>query len=191
VTVVIEGGKSSAYSRLSLVLRSKHCSSIQNLVRFDSDHVLDVHEARLYPFDSYFLSSTIRAETFDNKTVPISKLATIDIVSSFDIGTIDLDSYSTTEKGAEIFSRDIDMNVSRPYEARLFTILLFSVSWILAHVTIGHVIIARRLSGLKSILPHLISSGAILIAIPQLRGSMPDAPGFDGVLIGRSLLVLL
>lgn len=112
-------------------------------------------------------------------------------MSSFDIGTIDLDSYSTTEKGAEIFSRDIDMNVSRPYEARLFTILLFSVSWILAHVTIGHVIIARRLSGLKSILPHLISSGAILIAIPQLRGSMPDAPGFDGVLIGRSLLVLL
>ncbi|KAF8967150.1 hypothetical protein BDZ97DRAFT_1656756 [Flammula alnicola] len=155
--------------------------SIQNLVQFDSDHVLDVHEDRLYPFDTYKLSSTIRAVSFDNQTIiPIRKAATIDITSSFDITTVDIDSYSTPGNGTEEVSRDIDMYITRPNEARCFTLLLFAVSWILTHVTIGHVLIARRLRGLKSLLPHLISCGAILIAIPQLRNSMPDAPGLDG-----------
>ncbi|CAA7261582.1 unnamed protein product [Cyclocybe aegerita] len=161
-----------------------HRRSIQNLVQFDSDHVLDVHEARLYPFDTYMLSSTIRAANADNQTVPIRKIATIDITSSFDIFTTDLESYSNSEDGKqEQASRDIDLYVRRPNEARLFTLLLFAVSWVLTHVTIGHVLLARRVSSLRSLLPHLISSGAILIAIPQLRASMPDAPGFDGVLI--------
>ncbi|KDR82822.1 hypothetical protein GALMADRAFT_238418 [Galerina marginata CBS 339.88] len=160
-----------------------HRRSIQNLVQFDSDHVLDVHEARLYPFDTYVLSSTIRAVSFDNQTIPIRKTATIDVTSSFDIFTVDIDSYSTTQNGTQESSRDIDMHVSRPNDARFFTLLLYAVSWVLSHVTIGHVIIARRLTGLRSLLPHLISSGAILITIPQLRNSMPDAPGLDGVLI--------
>ncbi|KAJ3509994.1 hypothetical protein NLJ89_g4923 [Agrocybe chaxingu] len=161
---------------------------IQNLVQFDSDHVLDVHEARLYPFDTYMLSSTIRAANADNQTVPIRKIATIDVTSSFDVITTDLESYSNPENGTqEQASRDIDMHVRRPNEARLFTLLLFAVSWVLTHVTIGHVLLARRVSSLRSLLPHLISSGAILIAIPQLRASMPDAPGFDGVLIGERL----
>ncbi|KAF8158150.1 hypothetical protein B0H34DRAFT_797567 [Crassisporium funariophilum] len=160
-----------------------HRRSIQNLVQFDSDHTLDVHEARLYPFDTYMLSSTIRAVSFDNQTIPIRKLATIDITPNFDIYTVDLDSYSTPINGTEEASRDIDMRVTRPNEARFFTLVLFAVSWILAHVTIGHVFLARKLSGFAAILPHLVSSGAILIAIPQLRTSMPDAPGFDGVLI--------
>ncbi|PPQ91663.1 hypothetical protein CVT25_012876 [Psilocybe cyanescens] len=153
--------------------------SIQNLVQFDSDHVLDVHEARLYPFDSYVLSSTIRALSFDNETIPIRKLATIDITSSFDILTIDVESFSTSENGTQQVSRDIDMYVSRPNDARFFTVLLFAVSWLLTHVTIGHVMVARRLARLRDIIPHLVSSGAILIAIPQLRNSMPDAPGLD------------
>ncbi|TFK40790.1 hypothetical protein BDQ12DRAFT_467407 [Crucibulum laeve] len=160
-----------------------HRRSIQNLVQFDSDHVLDVHEQRLYPFDSYLLASTLRAVSFDNQTVPIRKIATIDITSSFDIETVDMDSYSTFSDGKEQASRDIDMRVNRPNEARCFTLLLFGVSWILTHVTIGHVMLARRLSGMRPILKHLISTGAILVAIPQLRNSMPDAPGLDGALI--------
>jgi len=154
--------------------------SIQNLVQFDSDHVLDVHEARLYPFDTYKLSSTIRAASFDNQTIAIRKAATIDITSSFDILTIDLESYSASANGTQTISRDIDMYVSRPNGARFFTLILFAVSWVLTHVTMGHVLIARKLPTLKAVLPHLVSSGAILIAIPQLRNSMPDAPGLDG-----------
>ncbi|KIM43209.1 hypothetical protein M413DRAFT_398230 [Hebeloma cylindrosporum] len=160
-----------------------HRRSIQNLVQFDSDHVLDVHEARLYPFDTYTLSSTIRATSFDKQTIPIRKIATIDMTSSFNIETIDVASFSTLANGTEDVSRDFDMHVTRPNEARFFTLLLFTVAWILAHVTIGHVLIARRLHRLKALFPHIISSGAILMAVPQLRNSMPDAPGLDGVLI--------
>ncbi|KAF9475653.1 hypothetical protein BDN70DRAFT_813717 [Pholiota conissans] len=162
---------------------SGHRRSIQNLVQFDSDHVLDVHEDRLYPFDTYMLSSSIRAMSFDNQTIPIRKLATINITSSFDINTIDLESFLTPTNGSNEASRDIDMYISRPNEARFFALLLFIISWILTHVTVGHVLIARRLHGLRALLPHLVSCGAILIAIPQLRNSMPDAPGLDGVLI--------
>ncbi|KAF8195564.1 hypothetical protein BJ912DRAFT_1021254 [Pholiota molesta] len=140
-----------------------HRRSIQNLVQFDSDHVLDVHEDRLYPFDTYMLSSSIRAMSFDNQTISIRKLATINITSSFDINTIDIESFSTLANGTDEASRDIDMYISRPNEARFFALLLFVVSWILTHVTIGHVLIARKLDGLRAILPTF----------------MPDAPGLD------------
>ncbi|KAF8895510.1 hypothetical protein BD779DRAFT_733867 [Infundibulicybe gibba] len=181
-----------------------HRRSVQNLVQFDSDHILDVHEARLYPFDTYFLSSTIRAVSSDNQTIPIRKLATIDITSNFLIQTTDMESYSTPfSNDTQEMSRDLDMRIRRPSEARAFTLLLFGVSWILTHVTVGHVVLARRLTGVRSILKHLISAGAILVALPQLRNSMPDAPGLDGVLIdsigffpqmvitGLSIIILL
>ncbi len=151
------------------------------MVQFDSDHDLDAHEDHLYPFDTYKLSSTIRAVGFDNHTViPIQRLTTINITSNFDIYNADLESYSTFENGTTGSSRDIDIEISRPNEARFFAMLLFVTSWILAHVTIGHVLIARRLHGLRSLFPHLISCGAILVAIPQLRSSMPDAPDLNG-----------
>lgn len=155
-------------------------ASVQNLVQFDSDHVLDVHEARLYPFDTYFLTSTLRAESFNNETLPIRKLFTIDITSSFNIATSDMESFTTLANNTERISRDIDVSIRRPGEARAFALLLFALSWVLTHITIGHVILARRLTGIRTILKHLISAGAILVTIPQIRQSMPDAPGLDG-----------
>ncbi|EKM79193.1 hypothetical protein AGABI1DRAFT_120632 [Agaricus bisporus var. burnettii JB137-S8] len=160
-----------------------HRRSIQNLVQFDSDHVLDVHNARLYPFDSYFLTSTLRAVDFSNTSVPIQKLTTVDIMSSFDIGTADVESFSNATDGTIHPSRDIDIHVGRPGSARFFALFLFAISWVLTHITVGHVILARRVSGMKPLFKHLISSGAILVLLPQLRNSMPDAPGLDGVLI--------
>ncbi|KAL0961155.1 hypothetical protein HGRIS_006127 [Hohenbuehelia grisea] len=157
--------------------------SIQNLVQFDSDHVLDVHSARLYPFDKYYLSATLRAVSFDNQTLPIQHIATVDLMSSFGIKTVDIESYASTNSSSEQSTRDIDMFIKRPPEARAFALLLFAISWVLTHVTVGHVIIARMTGSPRHIVKHLISTGAILIAIPQLRNSMPDAPGLDGVLI--------
>lgn len=155
--------------------------SIQNLVQFDSDHTLDVHADRLYPFDYYKLSSTIRAIAFDNETViPIQKLITINLTPSFDINTIDMASYSALPNGKKQESRDVDIYISRPNEARFFALLLFFISWILAHITIGHVLIARRLHELRPVIPHLISCATVLVAIPLLRNSMPDAPDLDG-----------
>ncbi|KAG6909152.1 hypothetical protein DXG01_001904 [Tephrocybe rancida] len=157
--------------------------SIQNLVQFDSDHVLDVHEARVYPFDTYLLSSTLRAVSATNDTVPIRKLLTIDITSSFDIDTTDSETYSSSTSSAGTVtytSRDIDMHVARPTSARIFALALFALNWIMAHVTVGLVLLCRRIhSNVRPIFKHLLSAGAILIAIPQMRNSMPDAPGFD------------
>ncbi|KAH7915858.1 hypothetical protein BJ138DRAFT_880946 [Hygrophoropsis aurantiaca] len=170
-------------SQLPFVRQSGRRRNIQNLVQFDSDHVLDVHEDRLYPFDTYVLSSTLRAVDANNATVPIRKLATLDQVSSFLVKSTDVDSYENSLNGTQMPSRDIDLEVRRPGQARAFTLLLWGISWMLTHVTIGHVLLARGHTEIKPVIKHLVSAFAILLAIPQLRNSMPDAPGFDGVLI--------
>lgn len=141
---------------------------------------MDVHEARLYPFDTYSLSSTFRITSLANETLPISKLATIYMTSNFLVETIDTESYSFLPDGTQEPGRDIDMRISRPSEARVFASMIFAVSWVLTHVTIGQVILAKMLTGVKPILKYLVSSGAILVVLPQLRKSMPDAPGLDG-----------
>lgn len=163
--------------------KTGHRRNIQNLVQFDSDHVLDVHDARLYPFDTYFLTSTLRAVGFSNESIPIQKLAAVDVMSSFNIWITDMESFSKTNQEAIFPSRDMDMHVWRPGSARFFAVLLFAVGWLLTLISVGHVILARRVSGMKPLLKHLVSSGAIVFSIPQLRNSMPDAPGLDGVLI--------
>ncbi|PFH54074.1 hypothetical protein AMATHDRAFT_53886 [Amanita thiersii Skay4041] len=162
---------------------TSHRRSIQKLVQFDSDHVLDVHNARLYPFDTYMLSSTLHAVTLDNKTLPIQKLATIVDTPSFTIETFDIESYSTLPDHTQKSSRDLDMYIRRPNDARIFTLFLFVINWVLTHITIGHVYLARKLQDVQSLIKHLLSAGVILVALPQIRNSMPDAPGLDGVLI--------
>ncbi|KAF9267382.1 hypothetical protein L218DRAFT_684635 [Marasmius fiardii PR-910] len=165
--------------------RSGTRRSIQNLVQFDSDHVLDVHNAYLYPFDTYTLSSTIRAVSATNASIPIRKLATMELTSSFLVQASDIESYSTanTTDSQLSSSRDIDMKVKRPAEARTYALFLFAISWFLTHICLGHVYMAWRATLTLDVVKNILSSGAILAAIPQLRGSMPDAPGLDGVLI--------
>ncbi|KAF9233293.1 hypothetical protein BU15DRAFT_54088 [Melanogaster broomeanus] len=170
-------------SQLPFVSQTGQRRNIQNLVQFDSDHTLDVHEDRLYPFDTYVLTSTLRAVDASNATVPIRKLITIDQVSSFLIACTDVDSYETTSNGTQVPSRDLDLYIQRPGQARAFTLLLFALSWMLTHITIGQVFLARKHEEVKPIFKHLLSAIAIVLAIPQLRNAMPDAPGFDGVLI--------
>ena len=152
---------------------------IENLVRFDSDHTLDVHEVRLYPFDTYLLASTLQAVDASNATVPIQKLSTTDQVTSFLVASSDMGSYETTFNGTQIPTRDIDLRVQRPGQAQTFALILFGVNWMLTHVTIGLILLARRLVETRSKIKHLVSAFAILLAIPQLRNSMPDGPGFD------------
>lgn len=155
--------------------------SIQHLVQFDSDHVLDVHQARLYPFDTYFITTTLRAVNFSNQTIPIEKIAAIDQTSNFCLDVSDLDSYSSITGGAQSSSRDADFRASRPGQARAFTLLLFAVSWMLTHVCMGCVALDwYTVAAKSSLIKHLIISFAILLIHPQLRESMPDAPGYDG-----------
>ncbi|KAG2126536.1 hypothetical protein DEU56DRAFT_822353 [Suillus clintonianus] len=169
---------------IPFVLKTGKRRRIENLVRFDSDHTLDVHKARLYPFDSYLLSSTLRAVDATNTTVPIRKLSTIDRVTSFIISSTDIESYETTFNGTQVPTRDFDLCISRPGQLQFFALVLFGISWMLSHVTIGHVLLARRLVDIRSMTKHLVSAFAILLVIPQLRNSMPDSPALDdGALI--------
>jgi len=158
--------------------------SIQNLCQFDSDHVLDVHEARLYPFDTYHLSSTLRISSPNgDEPIPMTALTTMKITSSFAISPTDVESYMNTSDKSYGPSRDITLVITRPPEARLFALLLFGTSWMLAHATMGLVVLAWVQKGEERVLRYLVLDFVILLAIPQLRNAMPDAPGFDGVLI--------
>lgn len=163
---------------IPLVRKTGQRRRIENFVRFDSDHTLDVYKARLYPFDTYFLASTLRAVDASNATVPIRKLSTIEQVTSFVVATSDVESYEIIN-GTQVPTRDFDLFVTRPGQLRSYTMLLFGINWMLCHVTIGHVIFARRLVDIKSMTKHLVSAFAILLVIPQLRNSMPDSPDFD------------
>ncbi|TFK88198.1 hypothetical protein K466DRAFT_585745 [Polyporus arcularius HHB13444] len=157
---------------------------VQNMFQFDDDHVLDVHEARLYPFDTYHLTSTFKAvSTETDETLPIQKLATIPLTSSFVSISSDSSSVVKAANGSEQSSRDLDLQIIRPAEARAYALLLFGASWMLAHATVGLVALSWYLNDAGKVLKHLVSSFVVILLIPQLRNAMPDAPGFDGVLI--------
>jgi hypothetical protein len=80
----------------------------------------------------------------------------------------------------------MDMRISRPGAARVLTLLLFISAWIFAHLNLGLVIISRKLAELQSILKYSLAAGVIFVTIPQIRNSMPDAPGLDGTWIPPS-----
>lgn len=170
-------------SAIPFVRKTGQRRRIENLVRFDSDHTLDVQKARMYPFDTYLLTSTLRAVDTSNITIPIRKLSTIEQVTSFLVEISDVESYEIIN-GTQVPTRDFDLYITRPGQLRFFALLLFGISWMLSHVTIGHVLLARRLVDIKSMTKHLVSAFAILLVIPQLRKSMPDSPALDdGALI--------
>lgn len=157
---------------------------MQNLHQFDSDHVLDVHEARLYPFDTYQLTSTLRAViSATNETTPIIRLPTIVDTSSFIISSSDSASYvmPSSANTTQDPSRNLDMTIRRPGEARFFALMLFGVSWMLAHATVAYVALAWKSQDSERVVKYLAFAVITMLVIPQIRNSMPDAPGLDGM----------
>ncbi len=151
------------------------------MFQFDDDHVLDVHQARLYPFDTYLLTSTVRVvSTADNQSLPIQRLSTISITSSFVTVSSDTSSFVRGSNGTQEPSRDLILRISRPPEARMYALLLFGASWMLAHACMALVAFSWHLEGAETVLKHLASTFIVILIIPQLRAAMPDAPGFDG-----------
>ena len=170
--------------------------SVQNLYQFDSDHVLDVHEARLYPFDTYYLTTNLRAEIpGSNTTTPtptsIVRLVTLTDTASFIVRSFDASSTvssspsppsSPSDTPPSLPSRDLDMTIKRPGEARFFALMLFGISWMLAHATVGYVVLAWKSTSSSSsrVAYYLVLCVITMMVIPQLRNAMPDAPGYDG-----------
>ncbi|KAI0769006.1 hypothetical protein BD413DRAFT_86453 [Trametes elegans] len=188
LAIFVDGGLEAAASYdpglLPYLNSTGRRNRIQNMFQFDDDHVLDVHLARMYPFDTYLLTSTLRAvSTSDNSSLPIQRLATITLTSSFVTTANDAPSFTSNADGSQAPSRDLVMRVVRPAEARGYALLLFATSWMLVHATVALVAFSWRVEGTEKILKHLASTLLVVLLIPQLRNAMPDAPGFDGVLI--------
>lgn len=115
----------------------------------------------------------------DNTTIAIKKLAAIDLTSAFDIQVTDMSSFVKGQNDTQLPSRDLDVRMIRPAGARMYALLIFIVSWMLSHVSLGNTLVAKRQTDFKSILKHILLAGPILLIIPQLRNSMPDAPDMN------------
>ncbi|OSD07271.1 hypothetical protein PYCCODRAFT_1430513 [Trametes coccinea BRFM310] len=188
LTIYVDGGTEPAATYDPMLFpylnETGQRNNIQSLFQFDDDHVLDVHEARLYPFDTYLLTSSLRAwSTASNESLPIQRLLTIPITSNFVISSSDTASTVKNLDGSEVLSRDIVLQVNRPAEARVYALLLFGSSWMLAHATMALVAFSWHIEGVEKTLRNLAFTLLVVLLIPQLRGAMPDAPGYDGVLI--------
>lgn len=81
--------------------------------------------------------------------------------------------------------RNLDMKVVRPGEARTFALLLFAINWMLAHATVAYMVLGWKTEDTERTLKYLAFIAITMVLIPQIRNTMPDAPGFDGVLIGK------
>lgn len=181
-------------------LLSYETKSMQSLVQFDSDHVLDVHDARLYPFDTYLLTTSFRATISGHDTrVPISRLIVIKVTPSFIVSSVDT-AIAMFVDGVEEQARFLELRVRRPADARFYTMILFGINWILSHFNFGFVVLRAfhsdenhknvsgvsnssatdKYNGTKEAVKQLAGVLAALLVIPQLRDAMPDAPGFDG-----------
>ncbi|KAI0269911.1 hypothetical protein BC834DRAFT_576879 [Gloeopeniophorella convolvens] len=189
VDIFVDGDEDAAfkYDPANIPLASTNGArhGIQDLTRFDSDHVLDVHEALLYPFDDYAFTTTLYAEDPGSESpITIQKLHTVNTEISFNIKSEDMQTYSVLSDGTQRFSRDLTMSIKRPAEAKAFVLLFWMLSWVLTHVAFGQVPLAISRSDPSSLDAHAAVVIAVLFVIPQLRKSMPDEPGLDGVLIG-------
>ena len=175
-------------------------------MQFDSDHVLDVHNQYLYPFDTYIVTSTLRIVSpsrngTDQQSIPIISMPIIKFSSSFTFVSADAD-VQASANGTTINERLLEVRIKRPGDSRAYAIFLFGISWVLSHFNFAIVVLSvmqgrKRVLSTKNVtqtptkskdaLKQLAGALAVLLVIPQLRDAMPDAPGFDGVLIGKQL----
>ncbi|KAJ3504059.1 hypothetical protein NMY22_g18048 [Coprinellus aureogranulatus] len=108
-------------------------------------------------------------------------------------------------------SRDFDMHISRPASAQMFILLMFALSWVLVHISVCMVFLARRprystshagkgdskfsltsawiqdgraaMTGATKQIAYTFLCVGTLGAILGMRKSMADAPGLDGILL--------
>ncbi|EJC98157.1 uncharacterized protein FOMMEDRAFT_162515 [Fomitiporia mediterranea MF3/22] len=161
---------------------------VQAHVQFDNDLVLDVHDSRLYPFDSYLVSTSIRATTSNSSVkdipMPIVGMPVVEHMPSFTMTSRDTDVVLVMDED-NTPARHIEIRIRRPAHARVYAMLIFGINWAFCHYCIGMMLLSifQGHHAGKEVLKRFASSLLVLFVIPQLRGAMPDAPGFDGVLI--------
>ncbi|KIY48632.1 hypothetical protein FISHEDRAFT_73453 [Fistulina hepatica ATCC 64428] len=129
-------------------------------------------------------SATFRATSFTNESVSIQLIATIRDTSTFVVMTTDVETYQASGSEYDVQpSRDIDVYMTRYTVARILTLALFVLGWLMAHMCAFCAVLVRRVSNTRTISEHVIIVTGLCLVLPQLRQSMVDAPGYDGVLI--------
>ena len=159
---------------------------VQNQVQLDNDLILDVHNTHLYPFDTYLVSTSLRVTTSNSsvKDLPVSiiGLPVIKYTPSFTISSRSADILVPVDEDKEL-GKHLELEIRRPAHARAYTMLVFGINWAHCHVSMGIVLLAilrRERASSRQISKQVIGAFAIMMAIPQLRSVMPDAPGLDG-----------
>lgn len=147
---------------------------------------------RLYPFDTYSIKTTLRAET-QNETgsfpLQLTKLVVVPMMWTWGFTTVREGSVRMNQSfEAEVVQgRYIELGIYRPDDARLYAMAIFALNWALTHFSLGLILIAILRSSKtssKDALQQLAGVLAILLVIPQLRLAMPDSPDFEGVILG-------
>ena len=120
------------------------------------------------------------------KDVPVSVIGipVIKEMPSFTITSFDTDISITIDED-RFPARQLEVKIERPAHARLYAMIIFGINWAFCHFSCGIALISvfqRSQVGSKDMLKRVLGAHAILIVIPQLRETMPDAPGHDGKL---------
>lgn len=145
-----------------------------------------MHDSRLYPYDTYLVSTSLRAtssnSTMKDISVPIIGMPVVEFMPSFTVSAHDTD-VAISVDGDTTDGRLLELRIRRPGHARVYAMLIFGVNWALCHFNLG-IALLSALQGSRlmamGILSRLAGTAIVLLVIPQLRGTMPDSPGFDG-----------
>ena len=113
-----------------------------------------------------------------NTSEPISRVLVVDTAYNFNVDSADIRTYLDSD-GFKLPTQHVNLTFKRPATTRVFTLLLFLLAWLLTHISVGQVIIARRSTGTQALVMRLAVTGGIIMVIPQLRNSMPNAPTLD------------
>ncbi|KAF7792627.1 hypothetical protein EIP86_003724 [Pleurotus ostreatoroseus] len=130
-------------------------------------------------------NGTLRVVDSNNESIPVIRLLTVTDTSSFIISSSDSASYVMQSDATQLASRNIEMGIVRPGEARFFALMLFGINWMLAHATVAYVALAWKSDGTERVVKYLVFCIVTMLVIPQVRNAMPDAPGLDGILIDQ------
>lgn len=158
--------------------------SVQALNEFQTSHLLEISawngldQQYAYPFDTYFLESSIIARDPDtNDSLPILTYYTVDSTNNFSPYVLeDSPTMSTGTDGSITLSRFMYMTFRRTIFTQFFVVSLFAVNWALTGVVLYITLSANEGNEVgESILLLPLS---VIVTIPALRALWIGAPVF-------------
>jgi len=172
-------------------------------MEFSQDHQLAVYAGAIYiappmdtrhwfdqpilaPYDDYVLDiEAFVIETATNQSLPILKFSAADPTDNFYADNqVDWDTESTFN-GERVPSRHFQVRVKRSFLAKIFTIVLLIVNWLLTagclRITLLSVVGHEELGEGTLLLPI-----TVILTIPALRGLYIGSPPFGEYLKKRT-----